>query len=149
MYTYLQHIEHAMNNYNSVKFIYHELERGLTRIVQVSLNCGWALRFALLRTSICPSVRPTGNLVCTTPPTLLDGFFSYSHTVTNMTWRWILRCCKFYMSYGTLSCLFSLLYSIQGIFFTWISIVLVRIFFACKLFILRQLHVKVNKVQDQ
>jgi len=25
------------------------------------------------------------NLVCATPPTPLDGFCSYSHTVTNMT----------------------------------------------------------------
>jgi len=30
----------------------------------------------------------TWNHVCATPPTPLDGFCSYSHTVTNMTWRW-------------------------------------------------------------
>jgi len=26
--------------------------------------------------------------VCATPPTPHNGFCSYPHTVTNMTWRW-------------------------------------------------------------
>ena len=42
-------------------------------------NCGWALRFALLRT--------TRNLLYATPSTPLDGFCSYPYIVTNMTWR--------------------------------------------------------------
>ena len=48
-----------------------------------------------LHFSVHPSVRPivrmyvrtTLNLVYATPPTPLDGFCSYPHTVTNMTWR--------------------------------------------------------------
>jgi len=28
------------------------------------------------------------HLMYATPPTLLGGFCSYPHTVTNVTWRW-------------------------------------------------------------
>jgi len=34
------------------------------------------------------SVRTSQTIVCATPSTLLDGFCSYSHTVTNLAWRW-------------------------------------------------------------
>ena len=53
------------------------LEPSLNKIIFL---CGLALRFALLRTYVSTS----WNLVCATP------------------W-WVLRCCKFYKSYGTLS----------------------------------------------
>jgi len=66
-------------------------------------NCGWAFRFALLRRYVRTSIHTSWNLVCATPPTPLDGFCSYSYTVTNMKMILILWCCKFYMSYGTLS----------------------------------------------
>ena len=78
-------------------------------------NCVWVLRFAYLRTSVDLYVRTTQNLVCATSPTPLDWFCSYPHTVTNMTWTddrkdWTLRCCKFYMSFGTLSLVASVSY---------------------------------------
>jgi len=55
------------------------VEYGSFRYLCPPQNCGWALRFALLRT--------TRNLLYATPSTPLDGFCSYPYIVTNMTWR--------------------------------------------------------------
>ena len=51
-------------------------------------NCGWALRFALLRIYVCPYVVPNS---CVRNSSYTPWWILFIHTVTNLTWRWLYR----------------------------------------------------------